>query len=229
MKINKIINFSCVDGPGNRLVVFFQGCNFNCIYCHNPETIDYDSEGRFVTAEALFEEILPAKDFISGVTFSGGECSLQYEEIYQVATLLKAEGINVFLDTNFSLDGDIYERLAEVVDSFIVDLKAYDDHTHQQITQASNKQILENITHFYDKIYEVRTVVVSGYNDSEKQMTDVFKFIVSIDPILPLKLIAFRPYGVRKPYDAIVQPSNKRMQNLQALGESLGLKNIYYK
>lgn len=37
--INKIIPFSSVDGPGNRTAIFLQGCNFNCIYCHNPETI----------------------------------------------------------------------------------------------------------------------------------------------------------------------------------------------
>lgn len=37
--VNKIIPFSCVDGPGNRTAVFLQGCNFSCQYCHNPETI----------------------------------------------------------------------------------------------------------------------------------------------------------------------------------------------
>ncbi len=37
--INRIIPFSSVDGPGNRMAIFMQGCNFNCLYCHNPETI----------------------------------------------------------------------------------------------------------------------------------------------------------------------------------------------
>jgi pyruvate formate lyase activating enzyme len=37
--VSKVLNFSCVDGPGNRLVVFLQGCNFNCAACHNPHTI----------------------------------------------------------------------------------------------------------------------------------------------------------------------------------------------
>ncbi|MDF2892604.1 MAG: hypothetical protein K0R80_2971 [Clostridia bacterium] len=37
--INKIIPFSNVDGPGNRVAIFFQGCNINCVYCHNHETI----------------------------------------------------------------------------------------------------------------------------------------------------------------------------------------------
>ena len=37
--VNKIISFSAVDGFGNRTAIFLQGCNQNCWYCHNPETI----------------------------------------------------------------------------------------------------------------------------------------------------------------------------------------------
>lgn len=39
LPVNKIIKFSSVDGPGNRMAIFLQGCNYNCDYCHNPETI----------------------------------------------------------------------------------------------------------------------------------------------------------------------------------------------
>lgn len=47
--INKLIPVSCVDGPGNRMAIFLQGCNFNCTYCHNPETINVCSHcGRCV-------------------------------------------------------------------------------------------------------------------------------------------------------------------------------------
>jgi pyruvate formate lyase activating enzyme len=37
--VNRILRSSIVDGPGNRAVLFVQGCNFDCVYCHNPETI----------------------------------------------------------------------------------------------------------------------------------------------------------------------------------------------
>lgn len=37
--VNKLIPFSAVDGPGNRTALFLQGCNLDCRYCHNPETI----------------------------------------------------------------------------------------------------------------------------------------------------------------------------------------------
>ncbi|WP_375749911.1 YjjW family glycine radical enzyme activase [Vibrio sp. HN007] len=40
-KVSRVLTFSCVDGPGNRLVIFMQGCNFSCANCHNPHTINH--------------------------------------------------------------------------------------------------------------------------------------------------------------------------------------------
>lgn len=39
--VNRVLPFSCVDGPGSRMVVFFQGCNMRCVTCHNPQTIGH--------------------------------------------------------------------------------------------------------------------------------------------------------------------------------------------
>jgi len=229
MKINKILNFSSVDGPGNRLVVFFQGCNFNCNYCHNPETIDYEKEGYFITPEEMVREIVKAKDFIRGVTFTGGECSLQYDEIALVAEMLKQYAIEVYIDTNFSLNPDVYYSLSKSVDQFIVDLKAFDPKIHQVITGYANQQILENIRTFYDKIYEVRIVIIPGYNDSEKEITQMMEFLYSVSPDIRLMLIRFRPYGVREEFGLNKIPSIELMELFVELGKKLGLKNIYYK
>lgn len=69
--INKIIPFSSVDGPGNRTAIFLQGCNFNCIYCHNPETINICSNC------GLCKDKCPTKaiDIIDGiVTWNKDKC-----------------------------------------------------------------------------------------------------------------------------------------------------------
>ena len=58
--VNKIIKFSSVDGPGNRMAIFLQGCNYDCDYCHNPETIGVCSSCKMCVpgcpTEALFKE-----------------------------------------------------------------------------------------------------------------------------------------------------------------------------
>jgi len=89
---------SVVDGPGNRAVVFTQGCNIRCVHCHNPHTQTIFSTYRteqcdndeiqkspspspsspsssvvFRTAEECWSMISPRKSFISGITCSGGE------------------------------------------------------------------------------------------------------------------------------------------------------------
>jgi pyruvate-formate lyase-activating enzyme len=229
MKINKILNFSSVDGPGNRLVVFTQGCNLNCLYCHNPETIDFNQEGFNIDPPVLVDRILEAIKFISGVTFTGGECSLQAEELIETCKLLKKQDIEIYLDTNFSLKSDIYYRLAEVTDRFIVDLKAIDESSHIKLTGSTNRQIIDNIRLFYDKIYEVRTVIVPGMNDTPNEMEDLFKFILSVDPFLTVKLIRFRPYGVRKPYDELEIPDTTFMEEWMRKAVNMGLKNVYYR
>ncbi len=229
LKINKIINFSSVDGPGNRLVVFAQGCNLNCIYCHNPETIDYNQEGYMIEVDDLVKKIVDAKNFISGVTFSGGECSLQYKEIIEVCKKLKKHQMKIMLDTNFSESKEVYSELSEHIEAFIVDLKAYDENIHKRLTGKDNLQILQNIERFYDKIYEVRCVIVPGYNDNEKEMISMFEFINSLDNNINVKLIKFRPYGVREPYDSIESPNDDLMEKYLKLGNKIGLKNIYYK
>ena len=83
--VNKIIPFSNVDGPGNRLSIFFQGCNYDCLYCHNPETIKVFNEYNYteydyieneiiraMTVEDIIKEIDDVSSFISGITVSGG-------------------------------------------------------------------------------------------------------------------------------------------------------------
>lgn len=73
--VNKIILFSSVDGPGNRTVIFLQGCNFDCKYCHNPETRNLCTGcGRCVSKCPAGALRLVQKNGIAQVAFSPEKC-----------------------------------------------------------------------------------------------------------------------------------------------------------
>jgi anaerobic ribonucleoside-triphosphate reductase activating protein len=76
MRIHSLIPQSLVNGPGRRFTIWFQGCNFNCPGCFNPQTHDLNG-GYEITMSALLDQIIYYQDVIDGVTISGGEPFLQ--------------------------------------------------------------------------------------------------------------------------------------------------------
>ena len=81
----KGFNFS-QDGPGNRLVYHLQGCNMRCIWCSNPEGME-SGKGKSYTGEELTRECVRSRMMFfggGGVTFTGGEATLQHEELKEL-------------------------------------------------------------------------------------------------------------------------------------------------
>ncbi|MDH4130143.1 MAG: radical SAM protein [Spirochaetota bacterium] len=70
INIHSIIPISRVNGPGNRMVIFFQGCYNNCIECFNPNTHSFEIRNLYTPKDILKQFI---KQNIEGITISGGE------------------------------------------------------------------------------------------------------------------------------------------------------------
>lgn len=125
MKIGGFLKTSFVDYPGKiASVVFTQGCNLKCSYCHNTSLIDPDNTGTGILPEEIFEWLTKRKEMIDAVVVTGGEPTLQ-PDLKVFIEELKAMGFLVKLDTN-GTKPDIIRTLLddELLDFIAMDLKA---------------------------------------------------------------------------------------------------------
>ena len=122
MKIGGLIKFTLIDFPGRpAAVVFTQGCNFRCRYCHNPELVYPHMFAEPVAKEEIYSFLKRRQGTLEGVVVSGGEPTL-HEDLPQFLTDLKAMGYATKLDTN----GTRPEMLRQLLDAKLLDYIAMD-------------------------------------------------------------------------------------------------------
>jgi len=198
------VPFSAVDGPGNRYVVFLQGCGFDCLVCHNPATIPMHPRGLAPTTVAdVLAGIREAAPFLTGVTVTGGEATAQPHFLLELFTALAADPATAhltrFVDSNGDTDPRVWQRLAPVTDGVMLDLKALDDEIHVVMTGSSNARVLTSLreVHHRGLLYEVRLLIVPGLNDTEPQLRATAAWLLALDPQLRVRLIGMRKQGTR--------------------------------
>ena len=137
--ISGVQSLGTVDGPGVRFVVFAAGCPLRCAYCHNPET--WEKRGEEIDAEALAEKILRFKPYIKngGVTLSGGEPLMQGEFFAALAAILKRESLSVALDTSGNYFDEHTEKLVDLCDLFLLDVKFDSEEDYRRFTGGSSE------------------------------------------------------------------------------------------
>ena len=166
--------------------------------------------------------------FISGITVSGGECTLQYFQITELYKLIKNEYPNLTLavDTNGLFNIDDIKKLIDITDFFIYDIKAINNNEHKNLTGSENKIIIENFKALLKlkKIYEVRTVICPPLINCEKTVTETAKILNCSD--INYKLIKYRPMGVRRNICTAETPSDEFMLKLSNLAKKYHDKTV---
>lgn len=108
LRISGIERESIVDGDGIRYVIFTQGCPHHCPGCHNPQTHSFDA-GKFVSVDELFADISKRKDYIDGITLSGGEPFCQSDQCSVIAEQAQKMGLTVWCYTGYLFE-ELYGR-----------------------------------------------------------------------------------------------------------------------
>jgi pyruvate formate lyase activating enzyme len=198
------VPFSAVDGPGNRYVVFLQGCGFDCLACHNPGTIPVAPAGMSSTSVLqVLAGIREDAAFLTGVTVTGGEATLQPGFVRDLFAAMAADPITArlsrFIDTNGDADPQVWQQLAPVTDGVMLDLKALDDEMHVVLTGSSNKRVLPSVIDLAGRglLYEVRLLLVPGLNDDDATLKDTAGWLLEVEPAMRIRLIGMRRRGTR--------------------------------
>lgn len=198
--ISSIETGSVVDGPGIRTVVFLNGCNKRCLYCHNPEM--FKIKDLNYTAIDLKNKLIRYKNYYSnkgGITFSGGEPLLQTNFLIETCKLLKKENINIAIDTAGDYKGNINELL-KYVDLILLDIKHVDDKEYFSLTKSKIKkqdEFIKIINKYNIDIY-IRQVIVPGIHDNLDYLKKLKEYLKKINNIKDITFIPYHKLGIEK-------------------------------
>lgn len=166
-----------VDGKGITTLVAFHGCSLGCKYCINPQCLGLDTRLPRYTPENLYDELqrddLYFRATGGGVTFGGGEPCLQADFIVRFREICGPDWkINV--ETSLNVDREYIEKLARVVDEWIVDIKTDDPAKYLEYTGKDIKSALRNLHYLVDEVKVpedrilLRIPVIPGLTDAER-------------------------------------------------------------
>ena len=164
MKIGGFQKFSLIDYPGKiSAIIFTQGCNFRCPYCHNPELVDPKLFTSALDEDLILSFLRKRVGKLDGVVITGGEPLLQHDLI-EFIKKVKEMGYLVKLDTNGSYPEKLERLLAKnLIDYIAMDVKAPLEKYHDVVrTDVCTEKIMESITMILNGNidYEFRTTVV---------------------------------------------------------------------
>ena len=213
-----IKKYSIHDGPGIRTTVFLKGCPLNCWWCHNPESqkvepeeflgctfrwsMDYSNSNRNVIGKEVFvdevmheiEKDLPFyEESYGGATFSGGEPMLQVDFLHALLEECKTKNISTAIDTTGYAPFEQYEKIYDLTDIFLYDLKLMDEEEHIRYTGVSNKIIHENLRRLSSngKKVVLRLPIIPGITDTNENVDHTINFISTLKNINEVDLLPF--------------------------------------
>jgi pyruvate formate lyase activating enzyme len=198
------VPFSAVDGPGNRFVVFLQGCGFDCLVCHNPATIPANPRRAVPeSVGSVVDRVAADAVFLTGVTVTGGEPTAQPDFLAALLEALAADPrtthLSRFVDTNGDVDAVFWDRVAPVLDGAMVDLKALDTERHIVLTGTENYRVLGSVSRLagLGLLHEVRLLLVPGLNDSAADLARTARWLLSLAPAVRVRVNGFGHRGTR--------------------------------
>ncbi len=175
------------------------GCNFQCGFCQNWQISQMrkNKNPQTSTEELLPDQIvnLALKNKCQSISYTYTEPTIFFEYAYETAQLAKEKGLyNVFV-TNGYMTKEMLNKMKPYLDAANVDLKSFKDETYKRDCKARLQPVLETIKYMHElKIWiEITTLLIPGVNDSDEELENIIRFIVSVNDEIPWHISRFHP------------------------------------
>ena len=187
------------DGPGNRLVYHLQGCNMHCPWCSNPEGMPIDGGRDYSVAQIVNECVRSRAMYFAGggVTFTGGEATMQWKELLEVLKQLRAENIHTAIETNGT--SSHLSAIQEHVDYLMMDFKHYDGEAFFKFTGVKIDSLLRNYEYLctIKRQLHIRIPLINGVNaDDPRGFASYFSRFDSANVLF--EFLPYHEYGKEK-------------------------------
>jgi pyruvate formate lyase activating enzyme len=191
---------SAVDGPGVRLVAWTAGCQFRCLYCHNPDTWNM-MNGLAIPLEraiaALRKYHHGLKIMAGGVTVSGGEPLMQDRFVVRLLGAAKGMGVHTALDTNGFLGERLSDAELDQIDVVLLDIKSWDPARHLHLVGKDVGPTLDfarRLARRGKKMW-LRYVLVPGLTDDENDIDQLAAFAAGLGNVERVDVLPFHQMG----------------------------------
>jgi len=204
MNIHSIETFGTQEGPGIRYVLFVQGCNYKCLYCHNPDTQCLDKNIEMNVGEIIIQVMknVPFFGAKGGITVSGGEPLLQAKELSELFMKLQKNGVNTCLDTNGSILTEQTKVLLNHTDLVLLDIKEADTDLHSTVSGVKSGSVPSiDFAKYLDTIgkpFWVRYVLVPGYTDDAESLEKLSKILKEFKSLERIEILPYHTLGAHK-------------------------------
>jgi pyruvate formate lyase activating enzyme len=191
---------SAVDGPGVRIVAWLTGCQFRCVYCHNPDTWKM-TNGMPVPLARAVEQIQKYRHGLQtmkgGLTISGGEPLMQHRFVLKVFAAARKMGVHTALDTNGFLGDRLSDEDLTLTDLVLLDLKAMTPELHRRLTGMDNQpvhQFARRLAALHRPLW-VRFVLVPGWTDDMAEVERIAGFAAGLGNVERVDVLPFHQLG----------------------------------
>lgn len=174
-----------------------------------------------------------------GITFSGGEATMQTDFLDELSEKLYDMGFHLAIETSGYFDFARVKPILERMDQIFMDLKHMDEEKHLEYTGVSNQKILENMKRLgeFDAEVIIRIPVIEPVNATEENIRKSGEFVHTYLPKAKMELLPYHKFGFGKyealgmelPSEDFSAPSEERMEAFRSILEEIGVEMVSYR